>query len=88
MYATLTALEVAKQENGRHEDLRRYARWEYGQAQADWLFAAARAGPFMGPRLVPARARRPLGQRLRGWFASLRGPDPIDVRRGQDPAQP
>lgn len=54
--------------NARRTDLDRYARWEYGSENADWIRAAA-AGP-RGPR--PGRPRNPFRARVRAALEGLR----------------
>jgi len=53
-------------------DLRRYARWEYGSADAGWLFA--------GVRQNHRRAAGTWTLRLRYWLNSFRGFAAFDVR--------
>lgn len=55
-------------------DLRRYARWEYGTADAGWLFAG------IGRARRTARRTDGLALRLRYWLNSFRGFAAFDVR--------
>ncbi len=58
----------------RNADLRRYARWEYGSADAVWTFVGIRR-----PRRR-VRPERNLARRLRYWLNSFRGFAAFDVR--------
>ena len=64
-------------------ELRSYARWEYGERNADWLLAAAHGA------LVVGGARRGPGaaERLRRWLNSFRGYAAFDVRGVDDPSR-
>ena len=64
--------------NGTNADLRRYARWEYGAADAGWLVAGV-------PR-NHGRTTRPWTLRLRYWLNSFRGFAAFDVRGNDERA--
>jgi len=55
-------------------DLREYARWEYGQADAEWFLSTARRTHANGG------ARRPWALRVRYWLNSFRGFATFDLR--------
>jgi hypothetical protein len=57
---------------GANADLRQYARWEYGRADAEWFLSTVRR-----PR---RRTRRPWALRVRYWLNSFRGFAAFDVR--------
>ena len=57
---------------GTNTDLRQYARWEYGNADAEWMVATTRRN---GHRLGRSWALR-----LRYWLNSFRGFAAFDVR--------
>jgi hypothetical protein len=69
MYPIVMAT-ARRETDGKNETLRRFARWEYGPGNADWLLAATRGLPVVAParRRASKQAKPSLVHRLRSWI--------------------